>query len=69
MRRINRAISEIVEDPLKVIGDTQKPLVGKKNKGVWRRYIGNHRLFYQPDIRVQTITITAYDTRGDAYKD
>jgi len=67
--RLSKIISEITKDPLKFIRKTQEPLTGDKTlKGIWRRRVGNHRLFYKPDIESKTVLFISYDSRGQAYR-
>jgi mRNA-degrading endonuclease RelE of RelBE toxin-antitoxin system len=62
-----QAIMEIVEDPLKLRGDTIKPLTGIY-KGKWRYRIGDYRLIYYPDTETHAVFLISIVPRGNAYE-
>jgi len=64
--RILDAINKIQRNPLKLIGDTQKPLSGEL-KGAWRHRIGDFRLVYIPVKEVGNILLVDLDSRGSIY--
>lgn len=64
--RVLDAINKIQKNPLKLIGDTQKPLVGEL-KGAWRYRIGDYRLVYVPVKEVGNILLVDLDSRGSIY--
>jgi mRNA-degrading endonuclease RelE of RelBE toxin-antitoxin system len=64
--RILEAVVSLTEDPMKVVGDTVKPLSEDK-KGYWRRRVGDYRLTYHPDPDSGLITLVDFEARGSAY--
>jgi mRNA-degrading endonuclease RelE of RelBE toxin-antitoxin system len=52
--------------PLKVIGDTFKPLTGSL-KGQWRYRIGDHRLVIRPIEQQHLMDLLAFAARGSIY--
>jgi mRNA-degrading endonuclease RelE of RelBE toxin-antitoxin system len=64
--RILEAISSITEDPVRLRGDTVKPLSGELN-GCWRYGVGDYRLVYLPNRETGDITLLAFTSRGSAY--
>lgn len=66
--RIMNAILEISRDPIREIGDTQKPLLGKL-MGKWRRRIGDYRLIYEPIPDKGVVHLLDFGARGNIYDD
>jgi mRNA-degrading endonuclease RelE of RelBE toxin-antitoxin system len=64
--RILEAVMSLTEDPMRVVGDTVKPLSEEK-KGYWRRRVGDYRLTYFPDPDSGCITLVDFEARGSAY--
>jgi mRNA-degrading endonuclease RelE of RelBE toxin-antitoxin system len=64
--RILEAVVSLTEDPMKVVGDTVKPLSEDK-KGYWRRRVGDYRLTYYPDPDSGLVTLVDFEARGSAY--
>ena len=64
--RVLDAINKIQKNPLKMIGDTQKPLSGEL-KGAWRHRIGDFRLIYIPVKEFGNILLADLDSRGSVY--
>jgi mRNA interferase RelE/StbE len=64
--RILLAINEVSRDPLRLVGDTQKPLSGPL-EGKWRRRIGDLRLIYHPEIDDNIIYLLEVGPRGNIY--
>ena len=64
--RILDALSKIVDAPMQLIGDTEKPLTGDL-AGFWRYRIGDFRLVYYPDPKSGNITLYHFSSRGDVY--
>jgi mRNA-degrading endonuclease RelE of RelBE toxin-antitoxin system len=64
--RILEAISNITEDPVRLHGDTVKPLSGEL-EGCWRYRVGDYRLIYSPNRATGDITLLAFAARGSAY--
>jgi addiction module RelE/StbE family toxin len=64
--RLLEAIAKLSEEPLRVVGDTIKPLDGDL-RGLWRYRIGDYRLVYRPDSRTYRIVLLCFSARGGAY--
>ncbi len=64
--RILEAVMSLTDDPMKVVGDTVKPLT-EDRKGYWRRRVGDYRLTYHPDPDSGLITLVDFEARGSAY--
>ena len=64
--RILEALAKIVDAPMQLIGDTEKPLTGDL-AGFWRYRIGDFRLVYYPDPKSGNITLYHFSARGDVY--
>lgn len=60
------AIAKIIANPMKLKGDTIKPLKGGPQK-LWRYRIGNYRLVYHPDVENNQIVLIAFAARSGAY--
>lgn len=65
--RILTILTTIVENPMKIIGNTNKPLSGDMN-GLWRCRIGAFRLIYDPHVEEKVIVLLSIGARGGAYK-
>ena len=59
-KRISNAVEELRDDPLR--GDV-KPLKGREWKGVWRKRVGDYRLFFTVDRKRKTVTVAAIALR------
>lgn len=66
--RVLEALEEIsgYAAPLRVLGDTFKPLSGEL-QGCWRYRIGDHRLVVKPAIDLAQINALTLAARGSAY--
>lgn len=64
--RILQALTDLVQQPDKVHGDTIKPLTGN-HKGLWRYRVGDYRLLYQPLTATHEVLLVEFSSRGDAY--
>ena len=64
--RVMEAVLEIAEEPIKLIGDTKKPLVGDL-AGQWRYRIGDYRVVYRPEVSGFLIIFLRCSSRGDIY--
>jgi addiction module RelE/StbE family toxin len=65
--RVLVALSELVDAPLAMRGDTIKPLIGPF-KGLWRYRIGDYRLVYQPRETARLIVLLEFGSRGAVYQ-
>ena len=65
--RILMVILELAQNPLILLGDTKKPLVGEK-KGLWRYRLGDHRLIYEPDEKELKVILLEFAARGSVYE-
>ena len=63
------AINQISEYPMKMLGNTVKPLTGEKRyKGFWRyRIKDKYRLLYQPIKEEMKVTLHSLKSRAEAY--
>ena len=66
--RILEALTDLSQTPMRLRGDTMKPLSGEL-LGKWRYRIGDYRLIYAPDERAHTVLLLAVFPRGTAYVD
>lgn len=64
--RVLDAITEICQDPMRVRGDTIKPLSGEF-AGCWRYRLGDYRLVYLPVVDVRRIDLITIGGRGSVY--
>lgn len=64
--RILIAISELSKEPIVLVGDTKKPLLGEL-KGLWRYRLGDYRLIYEPDEKNLKVILLEFATRGLVY--
>ncbi|WP_049638437.1 type II toxin-antitoxin system RelE/ParE family toxin [Methylophilus sp. TWE2] len=65
--RILLAITELSEDPIALVGDTKKPLVGEQ-KGLWRYRVGDYRLIYEPNEQTSKVVLLEFAARGSVYE-
>ena len=63
------AINQISEYPMKMLGNTVKPLTGEKRyKGFWRyRIKDKYRLLYQPIKEEMKVILHSLKSRAEAY--
>lgn len=64
--RVMSAISELSENPIKMQGDTRKPLSGDL-KGRWRYRLGDYRLVYEPEKAKRIVFLLDFASRGGVY--
>jgi mRNA-degrading endonuclease RelE of RelBE toxin-antitoxin system len=66
--RILQAIADITDEPLRMCGDTQKPLTKEdRYEGCWRLRCGDYRIIYFPDASARRVVLMSFEVRGDAY--
>jgi len=65
--RVLIAISELSEEPMVLVGDTKKPLVGEL-KGLWRYRLGDYRLIYEPNEKTLKVVLLEFSARGSIYE-
>ena len=66
--KILEAITKITNYPLRIVGDTVKPLSGELN-GFWRYRIGDFRMIYKPEETSKQIFLICFETRSSVYKE
>jgi mRNA-degrading endonuclease RelE of RelBE toxin-antitoxin system len=66
--RILAALADVSKDPLKVKGDTVKPLK-HKTENLWRYRLGDFRLIYHVNTKKKLITLLTMEPRGSVYAD
>jgi mRNA-degrading endonuclease RelE of RelBE toxin-antitoxin system len=66
--RILDALSQVLESPRTIRGDTVKPLSGAF-RGLWRLRIGDYRLIYQPSADGRMVMLVSFAGRGSVYTD
>jgi mRNA-degrading endonuclease RelE of RelBE toxin-antitoxin system len=64
--RVLSAVVDLTENPLRMKGDTIKPLQGK-HQGLWRYRIGDYRLIYKPILEDQRVVLIFFGAREAAY--
>lgn len=65
--RVLKAVSDLSNAPITLIGDTIKPLIGEL-KGLWRYRIGDYRLIYEPNEESKKVVLLEFSPRGSIYE-
>ena len=65
--RILGAITEIAESPIKVRGNTIKPL-NEDLQGFWRYRLGDHRIVYLPEKEPKNVVLMNFGPRDKIYE-
>ncbi len=70
LRRLDRQVKTRITEIILALADEPRPfgcLKVKSEPGVWRLRIGEYRVGYRIDDKIQTVTVVRIGSRGDFY--